>query len=218
MGAGSGRLASEVLMRHARNFNPEWGYLAPAPSFMRTARIVVVAAAVGASAGAAVVFSLVDRPTAEESVAARTLARPVASAPAAVTMPAAAQVQAEEQGRSPTQLHPTAQSTVLRQSAANAGATSPAASDSSASSTTQRPASSAALAEYPAATDAPPAAASDAPANVASNSTPTQKKAPKKHRYVWRNEQGYGRGPVALLPSYGDRGMSMYAPRDEYYR
>ena len=49
-------------MRGAANFNPEWGYLAPAPSFMRTVRIVVVAAAVGASAGAAVVFSLVDRP------------------------------------------------------------------------------------------------------------------------------------------------------------
>ena len=57
-------------MRHAGNFNPEWGYLAPAPSFLRTARIVVVASVIGATAGAAVVFSLVDRPAAEESVAA----------------------------------------------------------------------------------------------------------------------------------------------------
>ena len=69
-------------MRFAGNFNPEWGYLAPAPSFIRTVRIAVVAAAVGGTAGAAVVFSLADRPAAEESVAARTLARPVDFAPA----------------------------------------------------------------------------------------------------------------------------------------
>lgn len=61
-------------MRQAANFNPEWGYLAPAPNFMRTLRVVVVAAAVGATGGAAVVFSLIDRPAAEVSVAARTMA------------------------------------------------------------------------------------------------------------------------------------------------
>lgn len=48
-------------MRFGGNFNPEWGYLAPAPSFMRTARIVAVATAIGATAGAAVVLSLGDR-------------------------------------------------------------------------------------------------------------------------------------------------------------
>ena len=42
-------------MRFAGNFHPEWGYLAPAPNFMRTARVVVVATAIGATAGAAVV-------------------------------------------------------------------------------------------------------------------------------------------------------------------
>jgi hypothetical protein len=52
-------------MRSAGNFNPEWGYLAPAPSFMRTARVVVVATAVGATAGAAVVLSLIEHPTVE---------------------------------------------------------------------------------------------------------------------------------------------------------
>jgi hypothetical protein len=52
-------------MRSAGNFNPEWGYLAPAPSFMRTARIVVVATAVGATAGAAVVLSLIEHPAVE---------------------------------------------------------------------------------------------------------------------------------------------------------
>src|ERR1700719_1076142 len=48
-------------MRFAGNFHPEWGYLAPAPNFMRTARVVVVATAIGATAGAAVVWSLAER-------------------------------------------------------------------------------------------------------------------------------------------------------------
>ncbi len=48
-------------MRFAGNFHPEWGYLAPAPNFMRTARIVAVATAIGATAGAAVVLSLAER-------------------------------------------------------------------------------------------------------------------------------------------------------------
>ena len=66
-------------MRFAGNFHPEWGYLAPAPSFLRTARVALVAAAVGATAGAGVVLSLTDRPV-ETSVAARTLVRPVEAA------------------------------------------------------------------------------------------------------------------------------------------
>lgn len=63
-------------MRSAGNFHPEWGYLAPAPSFMRTVRIVLVATAIGATAGAAVVVSLVAHPikgTADASIAAHTL-------------------------------------------------------------------------------------------------------------------------------------------------
>jgi len=72
-------------MRPARYSHPEWGYLAPAPSFMRTVRIVVTAVAVGACAGAATAVSLIDRSGADESVAARTLAQPIneAAAPAA---------------------------------------------------------------------------------------------------------------------------------------
>lgn len=53
-------------MPYARNVNPEWGYVAPAPGVMRTARVIVVAAIIGATAGAATVFSLLDRPVAEE--------------------------------------------------------------------------------------------------------------------------------------------------------
>src|ERR1700730_12942148 len=88
LGAGNIWLASEVQMRRATNFNPEWGYVAPTPSFVRSARLVMVAAAIGATAGAAVVFSLADRPAAEQSVAARTLVRqPVVSASATVGVP-----------------------------------------------------------------------------------------------------------------------------------
>jgi hypothetical protein len=79
-------------MRYAGNFHPEWGYLAPAPNFLRTARVILVATAIGATAGAGVVFSLVGRADTETSVAARTLARPtdVASAQLNTPPPAAA--------------------------------------------------------------------------------------------------------------------------------
>lgn len=100
-------------MRLAENSNLEWGYLAPASSFMRAARAVVVATAIGASAGAAVIFSLVDQPMGEETVAARTLVHSVDSGLAQVSGPAPI---------------------------ANAGPASPAASQWSASSTTQGPA------------------------------------------------------------------------------
>jgi hypothetical protein len=78
-------------MLHGRNCNPEWGYAAPAPGFMRTARLIVVAVIVGATAGAATVFSLLDRPVAEESVAARTLVAPDASRPVTAGTSVAAQ-------------------------------------------------------------------------------------------------------------------------------
>jgi hypothetical protein len=70
-------------MRHVGNFNPEWGYLAPAPSLLRTARVLLVATAIGAITSAAVIFSLIDRPAAETTIAARTL---VLSAPATKLM------------------------------------------------------------------------------------------------------------------------------------
>jgi hypothetical protein len=79
-------------MRSAGNFSPEWGYLAPAPSFLRTARVVLVATAVGATAGAAVVLSLVDRPAAEANktpIAARAIVTSVHAAPVAAVAPSA---------------------------------------------------------------------------------------------------------------------------------
>ena len=87
-------------MRHAGNFNPEWGYLAPAPNFLRTTRLFVVAAAIGATASAAVVFSLMDRPAAETSVAARTLVQPVEPARSA---PLVAQLQTQSEPASASQ-------------------------------------------------------------------------------------------------------------------
>ncbi len=178
-------------MRFAGNFNPEWGYLAPAPSFIRTLRTAVVAAAVGATAGAAVVFSLADRPAAEESVAARTLARPADFAPARTPAQAQAKVVAPGQG----------QSAML--SPANAVAVSPSASESAASSTIQRPASIAGLAEAPAATAAaPPQAVAPTPAAAS-----LQKKRATRHHSAPRREEAYSdvKGPLALLRSFGAR-------------
>ena len=55
----------------------EWGYLAPAPNVLRTARIFIIAAAIGAMASAAIFCSLMYRPAAETSVAERTLVHAV---------------------------------------------------------------------------------------------------------------------------------------------
>jgi hypothetical protein len=57
-------------MRSAGNFQPEWGCLYPARSFMGYVRIAVVSAAVGATSSAAVVFSLVRQPDTGDDVAA----------------------------------------------------------------------------------------------------------------------------------------------------
>jgi len=67
-------------MRGASNFHPEWGYLAPAPGFVRMARVALVATTIGAIVGASVVFSLRAHPMTESSVSARTLLRPAETA------------------------------------------------------------------------------------------------------------------------------------------
>ena len=74
-------------MRYNASFHPEWGYLAPAPSFIRTVRMVVIATAVGAAVGAGVGFSWIGH-GAESSVAARTLVRPMKAAPTPANTPA----------------------------------------------------------------------------------------------------------------------------------
>jgi hypothetical protein len=62
-------------MRQAKYLHPEWGILAPPPGFARAMRILVIAAAVGATAGSGVILSLVDRTPA----VARTLPMPAAA-------------------------------------------------------------------------------------------------------------------------------------------
>jgi hypothetical protein len=114
-------------MRSAGNFRPELGYLAPVPSFARTVRIVLVATAIGATAGAGVVLSLVDRSPQPErtSVAARAIvtglheaAAPAASRTSAVPIaPAAAPVTAPAvQPALPPASSPVAPSDVATQS------------------------------------------------------------------------------------------------------
>jgi hypothetical protein len=88
-------------MRSAGNFHPDWGYLAPAPSFMRTARTVLVATAIGATAGAAVMISLVQHPATDAAngpIAAHALVTSVpvvAEAPVLIDEPVVAQTPAQ---------------------------------------------------------------------------------------------------------------------------
>jgi hypothetical protein len=67
-------------MYRAESFHPEWGCLATAPGFIRTARVAVLATTIGATVSAGVVFSLLTYPTTESAVSARTLVRPVQTA------------------------------------------------------------------------------------------------------------------------------------------
>ena len=79
-------------MPQAMNFHPEWGCLAPAPSFLRTMRTVLVATAVGATAGGGVVLTLVGHSAGQTSVAERTLVRPIPAVSTSVSAPQVAQL------------------------------------------------------------------------------------------------------------------------------
>jgi len=79
-------------MPQAMNFHPEWGCLAPAPSFLRTMRTVLLATAVGLIAGGGVVFSLAGQSVGQTSVAERTLVRPIPAVSTSVSAPQAAQL------------------------------------------------------------------------------------------------------------------------------
>lgn len=163
-------------MRFAENFNPEWGYLAPAPNFMRTARIVAVAAAIGASAGGAVVFSLIERPLAEEpSVAARTMAAP--EGPSAMSTRLAAVTKGQDQ-RPPDQrpmTPPQAFAVVGHAAAATAEE----------GSTVVRQAGRAVLAESPAIVDTAPRVAADRMA-TATDTSPLARKVAKNQQVMWQ--------------------------------
>jgi hypothetical protein len=223
-------------MRHAGNFNPEWGYLAPTPSLLRTTRLFVVAAAIGATASAAVVFSLMDRTAAETSVAARTLVQPVEPAMPARGAPLVAQLQTQSAQASVSEMQRADAAAAMRPQgaavAAHASAGSPAATESGSPSTTQRPPGAAALAEAPRimTTEAPPAralatesstAAAPEAAPAASAPAPVPRAVMKKPRAVARAVQprydlpryaaprydSMQRGPYAFLRQYGSFGQ-----------
>lgn len=73
-------------MRFAGNFHPEWGYLVPSHSFVRSVRIALVSTAIGAASAAVVVISLSGRPGSSDgngSIArALVIKEPVISPPA----------------------------------------------------------------------------------------------------------------------------------------
>jgi hypothetical protein len=221
-------------MRHVGNFNPEWGYLAPAPSLLRTARVFLVAAAIGGTTSAAVVFSLMDRPAAETTVAARTLvlsAEPSLSAPATKLI-AQQPAQSALNSVSPT---PGAEAMGPHAAAGAAHATAGpvAPSESSAAPTTPTPPVAAALAEAPrvTTTDAPPLAQALAPegnavlaaqAAPAAAPAPVLKGAAKKARaatraavaprydvprYAAPRYEAMQRGPYAFLRQIGTFGQ-----------
>ena len=105
----------------------------------------VVAAAIGATASAAVVFSLMDRPAAETSVAARTLVQVVPARSA----PLVAQVQPQSEQTSVLQAERADAAGAIRPQGAAGVAHTGASSAAGAASTTQRPPIAAALVEAP---------------------------------------------------------------------
>jgi hypothetical protein len=190
----------------AGNFNPEWGYVAPTPGFMRTVRIVLIATAVGAAVGGGVVVSLVDRTadaTSEDSVAARTLARP-------------GQVVS-----TPSRMSPAARGATLASASTASHHEELIAASQSGTGSTLQPAGTAALA-VPAATAMAPAEAHDATKSAAAPAVtepalPVRKKVTKKRHTVSRYASRGG--PVELLPGeYHNGAPSGYREnRWDYY-
>jgi hypothetical protein len=195
-------------MRSTRNFHPEWGYLAPSPNFVRTARIALVAVLVGGMAGASIVLSMVERPADEISVAARTLSRSGEVALAPVGTPRAAQVKTQA---------------AIQDQPLNPAPTdgSKTASESSATSSSTQPPTS--VAEVPAAGTPSPAKAPSYQA-PARDRTPVQKRATRKphpmSRYASRVEHVNGdrgpRRPFADQSLFGADVPAEYYPRRGY--
>jgi hypothetical protein len=167
-------------MHHAKNSHPEWGYLAPAPSFFRLARIVLAATAVGATAGAGVVLSLVDRSAGQTPVEAHMFVRPIQAVPTPDSAPQTAQMNAQ---------------TSIQNQRTGASGTNGQAGNAAASERSADASSIAGLANVPALTDDTPAKAPAAPSLAAgqppvAGMLPLQATANKKHhvapRYAWR--------------------------------
>jgi hypothetical protein len=95
-------------MRSSGSFHPEWGYLAPAPSFLRTCRTVLISTTVGLTAGAAVAVSLVGRPATERSVMVEPFVAASSQAPATVAQLPPTQTPAQQPTAAPPDTHPAA--------------------------------------------------------------------------------------------------------------
>lgn len=232
-------------MRSAGNFHPQWGYLAPAPSFLRTARTVVVATAVGATAGAAVVLSLLDRSevdAAHTSVAAHALVTSaevdaLSTPPVASTNAPSSQVQ----GSSPAPVNAATSTQTDTQPRTQAAAAKPPPPASDPHATTDVPSASATAASTtapsPQATSttapSPQAPASVAalaatpadPARVKNDNTPSAapeaKKVSRKRfastHYAQPRRYGWGRAP-GLMPLWPRFFTSQSGPSYPNYR
>ena len=183
-------------MRHAYGLSPQWAY--PASSFPRTLSIVLVALAVGATAGATAVFSFVDHLPAQPSVSVRSPAVPIQ----------AASTLSGETPKGQPDLRGAVRSESAKESGIDVHAESGVAGTPSIGSATPEPARTAGLAETESAPGDVVARAGVAPSSVAEKlpivAAPDKpalasadKKVTKKHhvamRYAWR---GSAFGPL----------------------
>jgi hypothetical protein len=188
-------------MRFGGNFHPEWGSLAPAPNFMRTARIVAVATAIGATAGAAVVLSLAGNPapgpmadSGKSLVVVRSLVQPAEAAVATPVAPVSAPAAKRQ-----ASVQPAVVPAIAVPPPAGVRMAAPAAGDSHSLSTPAAPASVTALAESPPATaEASPAQASDDMAAAPDPFAP-QPNTNKKRRGIDQRAQ-HGAAPFTAGP------------------
>jgi hypothetical protein len=197
---------------------------------MRTARLIAVAAIIGATAGAATVFSLLNRPVAEESVAARTLVAPDPRRLTASTSVAAQQPTEPREVKSPAEAGNSAEQKAPPASAAGAAA-DPQPSKVATISTPQGPTNAGALAEAPAVNDTFSAQTFNDTVAVAPDPAPAPKPQSKKPRTTSRtasrtyasryHARGYDRAPrygyeprYGNEPRYGARGSFAW---EQYY-
>jgi hypothetical protein len=173
---------------------------------MRTARLIVVAAIIGATAGAATVFSLLDRPVAQETVAARTLVAPDPRGSLTASTSVEAQQPTEpQQVKSPTEAQNSAE-----QKAPPAPGTRPQPIEVATTSTPQATTSAAALAEAPAVKDVLSAQRFNDTVAVAADPAPAPKPQSKKPRTTSRTVSR------ADASRYDGRGYDRYFDEPRY--
>jgi len=213
-------------MRSAGNFSPEWGYLAPAPSFARTARVVLVATAIGATAGAGVVLSLIERPSEPEKtpVAARAIvtsvraeavpsAAPTVTAPAKPASPSRASVAAPPSNK-PAAANVAAPNTAAPAPAQTTSAPPADAVDAGAAVPASAPAnaSASAAAEPSNVVDAASTGAADSATIMAPEQAPPAKKT--KHHASSNKNQFPGMGSI-LRRMFAGHGSRSYYPNSQ---